>query len=116
MYYARAANTILEKKRMSVSAINNNDVVANAIAHAAVVTPELKDTVKALIMKEQADTLTSVLIRLNGDEDGKSWETVRREPATLIAMLVQEHAKRLEELLLLLRKEEEKNEEKNNND
>jgi hypothetical protein len=78
-----------------------NAAVASAIAHATLVSPELKDAVKALIMQEQSLALSSVLRRLNSDEDGSDWETIRQEPATLIAMLIQAYAQRLEEELLV---------------
>lgn len=85
----------------------DNDVVANAIAHAVVrPRPDLNHEVRALILAEQADALASVLRRLNSDTDGWHLRMVKREPATLLTMLIEEHTKRLEEMLLLRNEEQ----------
>lgn len=89
---------------------NDEAAAAAAIVRAATVGSGLRHAVKVLILKEQADTLRSILRRLDSDEDGKGWETVRREPSVLIAMLLQEHSRRLEEELQFLGEKEEKKE------
>ncbi len=85
-----------------------NAAVASAIAHATLVSPELKDAVKALIMQEQSLALSSVLRRLNSDEDGRSWDMVKREPTILIVMLIQAYTERLEEELLVRKEGDER--------
>lgn len=57
---------------------------------------ELKQTVRLLVMAEQTDALTAVLTRLNGDR--KSWEMAQREPVALVAMIIEEQQKRMEQL------------------
>ena len=86
---------------------NNAAVVTTTTAHAVRISQQIKDTVRILIMREQSDALSSVMAVLNGDADGKNWEMVKREPSTLIAMLMEEYSRRLGEQLLILRKEKE---------
>ena len=94
----------------NTTTIDNDDVAAaDAIVQATTVASNLKRAIKTLIMREQADVLTCVLRRLNGDEDGKNLETVKREPSVLIAMLLEEHSKRLQEELLVLGEEKKEN-------
>lgn len=87
---------------------NDDDATATAIAHATTVSSNLKHALTALLMKQQTDALSSVLTRLNGEPDDKGWEMIKREPSTLLTLLISEYSKRLQEELIVLGQKEEK--------
>jgi hypothetical protein len=93
----------------TTTTFNYDILVADDAIASTVVLPELKDSVKTLLLSEQTEAMAAVLRRLNSGTDDRDWQMIKREPISIIAMLLEAHCKRLEELLLS-RKEKEKKE------
>jgi len=71
------------------------------------ISPDLKNTVRLLLLSEGNNIITAVLKKLNGDK--KMWEEAKRDPPTLLRMIAEEQQQSMYQLQKAIGAREERN-------